>query len=384
MTAGAVTVATGETRLSRLGGLARAMPVLAVASGVAAATLAALPLTLGFFKDELFFAAARRAQGRLVQVLAVVAAALTFAYIGRFWLGLFTGPRADGAARRISPLLDRADRACWRPSRSSGGVVVGPFAALAADAAARHARRAGRVCARLPPGRARREPHGAGARGRSARALLLVPARVPPGGAARSPRAGDRVGPRRMLRVVAAGAQPAVGPRPRHRGARPAHEPRRRAGAHRRAGRPRLRLHADARASTTSATVRPADLPIVALLVLAVRGGVHGRPRSRAPAAGPGALGARLRARRRVRGRRRARRRARRGRRRDGPDARLRRRLLAPAAGPPRRGTAAQRRLRRRNVVAGVVAGAGAFATIWAALSRPNVGGADAEPSRSR
>ena len=58
MTAGAVTEATGETRLSRLGGLARELPVLAVASGIAAATLAALPLTIGFFKDELFFAAA--------------------------------------------------------------------------------------------------------------------------------------------------------------------------------------------------------------------------------------------------------------------------------------------------------------------------------------
>ena len=40
------------------------MPVLAVASGIAAATLAALPLTLGFFKDELFFAAALAAGGR--------------------------------------------------------------------------------------------------------------------------------------------------------------------------------------------------------------------------------------------------------------------------------------------------------------------------------
>src|SRR5690242_12450244 len=96
MTAGAVTVATGETRLSRLGGLARPLPVLAVASGVAAATLAALPLSIGFFKDELFFAAARTA-GPLVQALAVAAAALTFAYIGRFWLGLFTGALRSAA-----------------------------------------------------------------------------------------------------------------------------------------------------------------------------------------------------------------------------------------------------------------------------------------------
>ena len=55
MTAGAVTLATGEDRLSRLGGLGRRMPVLAVAAGLAAANLAALPLTIGFFKDELFF-----------------------------------------------------------------------------------------------------------------------------------------------------------------------------------------------------------------------------------------------------------------------------------------------------------------------------------------
>ena len=58
MTAGAVTEATSESRLSRLGGLARDLPVVAVASGIAAASLAALPLTLGFFKDELFFTAA--------------------------------------------------------------------------------------------------------------------------------------------------------------------------------------------------------------------------------------------------------------------------------------------------------------------------------------
>src|SRR5688572_12417046 len=61
MTAGTVTMATGEDRLSRVGGLRRDMPLLAISSGVAAATLAALPLTLGFFKDELFFKAALEA-----------------------------------------------------------------------------------------------------------------------------------------------------------------------------------------------------------------------------------------------------------------------------------------------------------------------------------
>jgi multicomponent Na+:H+ antiporter subunit A len=133
MTAGAVTVATGESQLSKLGGLLRPMPVVAVASAVAAATLAALPLTIGFFKDELFFAAAIEA-GPAVQGMAVVAAALTFAYIGRFWLGLFAGtPRAAaGAISRlmVAPVVVLALIAVI------GGLVVEPFAGLAAEAGA--------------------------------------------------------------------------------------------------------------------------------------------------------------------------------------------------------------------------------------------------------
>jgi multicomponent Na+:H+ antiporter subunit A len=46
---------------------------------------------------------------------------------------------------------------------------------------------------------------------------------------------------------------------------------------------------------------------------------------------------------------------------------------------PDRTASGAQRRLRRRNAVSGVIAGVAAFATIWAALSRTNVGVADAE-----
>jgi multicomponent Na+:H+ antiporter subunit A len=132
MTAGVVTVATGETRLSRMGGLARELPVVAVASGLAAATLAALPLTIGFFKDELFFAAAREASWT-VQVMAVLAAALTFAYIGRFWLGLFVGPR--GATAKAPPGLLVTPVVALAALALAGGVVVEPFAELAGDAA---------------------------------------------------------------------------------------------------------------------------------------------------------------------------------------------------------------------------------------------------------
>jgi multicomponent Na+:H+ antiporter subunit A len=133
MTAGAVTTATGESRLSHLGGLARRMPALAAASGVAAATLAALPLTLGFFKDELFFGAARE-RGTLVAIMAVGAAGLTFAYIARFWFGLFTGTRRTEP--HAIPWLLVAPVAVLAAIALAGGFVVGPFAGLARDAAA--------------------------------------------------------------------------------------------------------------------------------------------------------------------------------------------------------------------------------------------------------
>jgi len=132
MTAGAVTEATGRSRLSQLGGLARPMPVLAAASLVAAATLAALPLTLGYFKDELFFAAAHD-EGGFVAVMAVVAAALTFAYIGRFWTRLFLGPRR--MRPRPIPAMLYVPVVLLAAVSLAGGVAVGPFAALAQDAA---------------------------------------------------------------------------------------------------------------------------------------------------------------------------------------------------------------------------------------------------------
>lgn len=132
MTAGTVITATDESRLSRLGGLARPMPVLAVASGAAAATLAALPLTIGFFKDELFFDAAAE-RGDLVAVLAVVAAALTLAYIGRFWFGLFTGPL--GVAPHRVPGLLLVPIVVLAAVGVIGGLWVDPFARLAEAAA---------------------------------------------------------------------------------------------------------------------------------------------------------------------------------------------------------------------------------------------------------
>jgi multicomponent Na+:H+ antiporter subunit A len=133
LTAGAVTEETGEDRLSTIGGLRKPLPLLAVTSGVASAGLAALPLTIGFFKDELLFTAALE-RGLLFAGLAVCGPALTVAYTWRFWSGLFLGEARDGASGLPAVLV-------W-PIVALGGLVllgglyVEPFARLAGAAGA--------------------------------------------------------------------------------------------------------------------------------------------------------------------------------------------------------------------------------------------------------
>ncbi|OBK11074.1 hydrogen gas-evolving membrane-bound hydrogenase subunit E [Mycobacterium asiaticum] len=131
MTAGAATMATGEDRLSRLGGLGRRRPLLAVAAALAAANLAGLPLTVGFFKDELFFEAAAGA-GQWLTVCAVLAATLTLAYIGRFWALLFLGPTR--AEPRRTPRVLTAPVVILAGIGVAGGLVPQLFSRLAADA----------------------------------------------------------------------------------------------------------------------------------------------------------------------------------------------------------------------------------------------------------
>jgi multicomponent Na+:H+ antiporter subunit A len=368
MTAGAVTVATGETRLSRLGGLGRDLPVLAVASGVAAATLAALPLTLGFFKDELFFKAALE-QPWPVQAMAVLAAALTFAYIGRFWIGLFWGPRRTPAGAAggvlVGPVAGLALVAVI------GGVFVDPFADLAADAAG--------VTFAAPVDVA--PAYHLDARAENVMALLawalggmlLLAPRARDRVVGVVARAGDRVGPRRIYGGALLGLN-----------------------------RISDRLHdAEVRDLRTSLAaimvpggvvvavafaVTPTegayavgkltadDLPIVALLALAVLAGVRvasdaGRLR---PVLALSVLGFALAAVYAVIG---------------APDVALVAVVVETvltlvfvgvfARLPrPRRTNAVRvgRWERRRNAIVGVVAGTAAFATIWAALSRPTTG----------
>jgi multicomponent Na+:H+ antiporter subunit A len=108
LTAGAVTESTGTKYLHETGGLWRKLPLLAIGSGLAAAALAALPGVIGFFKDELFFAAALE-RGGVIPALSVAGAALTVAYTGRFWIGIFLGKQHSEAqpipARLVWPIL---------------------------------------------------------------------------------------------------------------------------------------------------------------------------------------------------------------------------------------------------------------------------------------
>ncbi|MCO5218351.1 MAG: hypothetical protein M9909_05880 [Thermomicrobiales bacterium] len=103
LTAGAVSEATGKKNLSDIGGLRRKMPMLAIGSGFAAAGLVALPLTIGFFKDEIFFARAVEL-GQPYMTMDVLGASLTFAYIFRFWTHVFLG-REITEAKPISGWL---------------------------------------------------------------------------------------------------------------------------------------------------------------------------------------------------------------------------------------------------------------------------------------
>ena len=96
---GCVDHGTGTREADRLGGLARAMPVSALAAALAALSMAGLPPLIGFIAKELQYAGAIAAEGpRLVILAAALAAnALMFAVAGVVALRPFFG-RTEGEA----------------------------------------------------------------------------------------------------------------------------------------------------------------------------------------------------------------------------------------------------------------------------------------------
>jgi multicomponent Na+:H+ antiporter subunit D len=104
MAAGAILRATGETRLSALGGLARAMPLTAVAMLVGAFSLAAVPLTAGFVSKSAIMAALAEGQSALFWFALTAISAGSFLYVGLRlpWFALFR-PGGDRVMERRDP-----------------------------------------------------------------------------------------------------------------------------------------------------------------------------------------------------------------------------------------------------------------------------------------
>jgi multicomponent Na+:H+ antiporter subunit A len=373
MTAGVVTEATGETRLSRLGGLARDMPVVAIASGVVAASLAALPLTLGFFKDELFFGAAV-GKGPIVAALAIGAAALTFAYLARFWLGVFAGHRRAGVSRvplqMVVPIIVLAAISI------AGGVFVDPFARLAEGAAAITHGRPADASPRYHLDLRVENVMTVAAWTLGVALLMAERVRVPI--ALAMVRAGDRFGPRRVYSTVLLGLDRISDAA--HRAE--VRDLRTSLAAVLVPGGVLLALGFVATSNAGAYVVGPivlTDLPIIALLTLGVIAALtatRGPGRLR-PVLALSVLGSSLAGVYAIMG---------------APDVALVAVLIEtvitlvfvavfsrlPGTTVGQAAVAVPAQHRARNVTAGVIAGASAFAIIWAALSRPPLGSSDA------
>ena len=97
LVAGVVEHAAGTRDLRRLGGLARAMPLTALAACVAALSMAGFPPFLGFVGKELKYEGALAIAGGPVAIVvaAVAANAMMVAAAGMITLGPFFGRRAD-------------------------------------------------------------------------------------------------------------------------------------------------------------------------------------------------------------------------------------------------------------------------------------------------
>ena len=120
MALGGLAISLGARRIDELAGVARDAPWSAVAFGVGAASLAGVPLTVGFLaKWRLIEAALQAGQIWIVAVLAV-ASLLTLLYVGRMLEAIFFRPAPAGAQRAreapvgvLVPLLVLAGLNIW-------------------------------------------------------------------------------------------------------------------------------------------------------------------------------------------------------------------------------------------------------------------------------
>ncbi|MFO7856154.1 MAG: monovalent cation/H+ antiporter subunit A [Paracoccaceae bacterium] len=95
MTAGIVDHETHTRDVKRLGGLAGAMPITFAIGGVAALSMAGIPLFNGFLSKEMMLEEAVHVGGLAVPLLATLGALLSVAYSFRFIAHVFLGPERD-------------------------------------------------------------------------------------------------------------------------------------------------------------------------------------------------------------------------------------------------------------------------------------------------
>lgn len=126
MLVGVVDRQTGTRDIRELSGLARRMPVTAIALALAAASMAGIPPLLGFVSKENVLAALLEAPGPswtgpVAAGLGVAAAMLTVASCGRIVLGCLPGrPRPDSAREALAAFVAA-------PALLAGlGLVLGP------------------------------------------------------------------------------------------------------------------------------------------------------------------------------------------------------------------------------------------------------------------
>ncbi|OYO10372.1 Na+/H+ antiporter subunit A [Enemella evansiae] len=133
LTVGAIDHATGTRDLRILDNLRRRMPVLAVASTLAAASMAGVPPLLGFVSKEAAYAALLNEPGpwALPLLIAVVTGSvLTFGYSARFVWGAW-GPARAGAAEMAEPHANPWVVTAVPVLLGAASLVLAPFASEA-------------------------------------------------------------------------------------------------------------------------------------------------------------------------------------------------------------------------------------------------------------
>ena len=177
LSVGVVDAATGTRDLRRLHGVGRALPMTALAAGLATASMIGVPPFAGYVGKEAAIEALRHDAswpGRVVLAALVVGSVLTVAYGLRFWWGAFAAKRVlpgEEAAPGVGPAA-AADAPTADVLRRPSVLLVGPALVLAVlglvTGLAPGPRRAPAEPVRGPGARRARPPGALGGRHRGA------------------------------------------------------------------------------------------------------------------------------------------------------------------------------------------------------------------------